>query len=263
MISLLNPRNFAYHLRTRRLRRGPEIVQVDFLDTRILVKAREDVGRNMALGEFELDDLKYFFSKIAGNDVIFDIGANVGAYSVPMAKSFPTAKVFAFEPIPLNYSLILASSRINRLGNLFIIEQCLSDESGTNSFSIAEDSAYSSMIDTRRKGVSETVSVRTASLQDFCNENDCYPTVIKMDVEGAEMKVLKGAEAIFSEKKISPRMVMIELYDQNLRMFGTSIDEIVSLMNSYGYSPNVIIDGIKKEFLRDHHNIYYNVFFEK
>src|SRR3546814_3667040 len=55
MMSLLNPRNFANHLRRRRLRLGPEIVQVDFLGTRILVKAREDVGQSMALGSFELD----------------------------------------------------------------------------------------------------------------------------------------------------------------------------------------------------------------
>src|SRR3546814_831036 len=95
MMSLLNPRNFANHLRRRRLRLGPEIVQVDFLGTRILVKAREDVGQSMALGSFELDDLKYFFSTIRSDDSIFDIGANVGAYSIPLARSFPKANVFA------------------------------------------------------------------------------------------------------------------------------------------------------------------------
>src|SRR3546814_4099919 len=68
MMSLLNPRNFANHLRRRRLRLGPEIVQVDFLGTRILVKAREDVGQSMALGSFELDDLKYFFSTIRSEE---------------------------------------------------------------------------------------------------------------------------------------------------------------------------------------------------
>src|SRR3546814_4407665 len=85
----------------------------------------------MALGSFELDDLKYFFSTIRSDDSIFDIGANVGAYSIPLARSFPKANVFAFEPIPLNYSLILASSRINRVTNLSVFESCISDKSGT------------------------------------------------------------------------------------------------------------------------------------
>src|SRR3546814_7866898 len=194
MMSLLNPRNFANHLRRRRLRLGPEIVQVDFLGTRILVKAREDVGQSMALGSFELDDLKYFFSTIRSDDSIFDIGANVGAYSITLARSFPKANVFAFEPIPLNYSLILASSRINRVTNLSVFESCISDKSGTESFSIAEDSEYSSLIETRRKGVFETVSVQTISIEDFCSQNSCIPNILKIDVEGAEMKVLKRSE---------------------------------------------------------------------
>src|SRR3546814_10203954 len=83
----------------------------------------------MALGSFELDDLKYFFSTIRSDDSIFDIGADVGAYSIPLARSFPKANVFAFEPIPLNYSLILASSRINRVTNLSVFESCISDKS--------------------------------------------------------------------------------------------------------------------------------------
>src|SRR3546814_13200688 len=65
----------------------------------------------------------------------------------------------------------LASSRINRVTNLSVFESCISDKSGTESFSIAEDSAYSSLIDTRRKGVFETVSVQTISIEDFCSQN--------------------------------------------------------------------------------------------
>src|SRR3546814_14643377 len=71
----------------------------------------------------------------------------------------------------------LASSRINRVTNLSVFESCISDKSGTESFSIAEDSAYSSLIDTRRKGVFETVSLQTISIEDFCSQNSCIPKI--------------------------------------------------------------------------------------
>src|SRR3546814_6277205 len=84
------------------------------------------------------------------------------------------------------------------------------------------------------------------SIEDFCSQNSCIPNILKIDVEGAEMKVLKGASNIFSDSRFSPRMVMIELYDQNLRMFDTSIGDIVSIMSFYGYKASVIANGKKR-----------------
>src|SRR3546814_14910725 len=81
-----------------------------------------------------------------------------------------------------------------------------------------------------------------------CSQNSCIPNILKIDVEGAEMKVLKGASNIFSDSRFSPRMVMIELYDQNLRMFDTSIGDIVSIMSFYGYKDSVIANGKKRIF---------------
>src|SRR3546814_19052690 len=105
-----------------------------------------------------------------------------------------------------------------------------SSDGCSSDLSIAEDSAYSSLIDTRRKGVFETVSVQTICIEDFCSQNSCITNILKIDVEGAELKVLKGASNIFSDSRFSTRMVMIELYDQNLRMFDNSIGDLVSII---------------------------------
>src|SRR3546814_7747030 len=109
-----------------------------------------------------------------------------------------------------------------------------SSDGCSSDLSLSEDSAYSSLIDTRRKGVFETVSVQTISIEDFCSQNSCIPNILKIDVEGAEMKVLKGASNIFSDSRFSPRMVMIELSDQKLRLYDTSIGVNVSIMSFYG-----------------------------
>lgn len=261
--SLLLPHKLAYYLRTRHLRHGPELIQVDFLGSQILIKSKEDVGHNMALGSFELSDINYFISNMKDNDIVYDIGANVGAYCVSIGNKFPSIKIYAFEPIPLNASMIRTSLCFNRIRNVEVIQSCVSDVSGTVSFSLAEDSAYSSMIDTKRKNEIEKISVRATSLNDFIKKNKTLkPTIIKIDVEGAEMKVLKGGSNLFSCLRSRPRLILMELYDQNLKMFEGSISEIVYMMKDWKYKPYIIVNGMKISFDHSHYNNYYNVFFE-
>ena len=218
----------------------------------------------MILGEFEIDDLHHFVECVRPGDVVFDIGANVGAYSLPIAKAAPTSRVFAFEPIPLNAALLNASRLVNRLANLRVEEKCVSDSSGTAYFSISTDSAYSSMIDTQRKSELERVQCEAVSLSDFCTGTDTpAPQLIKIDVEGAELRVLDGAERLFTDKALQPRMVMIELFDKNLVAFGSSIQAVVSRMEGWGYEPYAVVDGAKQPFTRAHHNVNYNVFFSR
>jgi len=249
-------------LEARRLRTGPGIVQTNFLGCQMLVRPKEDVGRNMALGEFETEDLRHFMDAIRDGDLVFDIGANVGAYCVPVAKALPRARIFAFEPIALNAALIQVSLLMNRLSGVQIVRKCVSSESGLVEFSLAEDSAYSSMIDTRRKSEVETFQCAAVSLDDFCRDERCgIPDIVKIDVEGAELKVLHGSADVFGSARDRPRLVLIELYDQNLSVFGTSIDEVTGHMRQWGYRPYVLVNGAKVPFERHHHNQHYNVFF--
>jgi FkbM family methyltransferase len=228
----------------------------------MLVRAHEDVGRSMALGEFETDDLQHFIAAVGPNDVVFDIGANVGAYCVPVARSRPGATVHAFEPIELNASLIQVSLHVNQLSNVQVVRKCVSDRAGLVNFSLAEDSAYSSMIDTGRKAEVRRFECEAVSLDDYCSTNDrIHPDVVKIDVEGAELKVLDGASQLLSDPNRRPRLVLMELYNQNLAPFGTSIDEVMARMTGHGYQAYVLVDRQPVPFAREHHNLIYNVFF--
>jgi FkbM family methyltransferase len=215
----------------------------------------------MALGEFETDDLRHFLAAVRPNDVVFDIGANVGAYCIPVAKMFPDTKVFAFEPNELNAALIRVSQLVNKLPGLSIVSKCVSDRSGVVEFSLAEDSAYSSMIDTRRKREVARAQIPATSLDDFCATASCPPpNIMKIDVEGAELKVLHGAQQLFAGTA-RPRLVLMELYDENLSAFGASIDDVALRMSAWGYAAHVLIDGVPVLFSPKHHNVHYNVFF--
>ena len=86
---------------------------------------------------------------------------------------------------------------------------------------------------------------------------------MKIDVEGAELKVLQGSRSLFSSSSAKPRLFMIELYDSNLAAFGTSISTVVELMQAWRYRPYVLIDEQKVAFTPAHHNQHFNVFFER
>src|SRR3954465_2968938 len=166
----------------RRLRLGPHIIQADFCGCSMLVRPQEDVGRNMVVGEFETADLMHFIDNLRVSDVVFDIGANLGAYCVPTGKALPGGTASAFEPIALNAALIQVSILLNKLSNVHIVRQCVSDRSGFVDFSVAQDSAYSSMIDTGRKAEVERVRCEATSLDDFCARSGSrLPTVMKID----------------------------------------------------------------------------------
>lgn len=230
------------------------------MNCEMFVRPQEDVGLSMALGEFETDDLQHFLAAVGSSDVVFDIGANVGAYCVPIGRVRPGTSIHAFEPIELNASLIHVSLHLNRLKNVQVVRKCVSDRAGRVNFSLAEDSAYSSMIDTGRKAEVERFECEAVSIDEYCG-NQIHPNVMKIDVEGAELKVLDGARQLLSDPARRPRLVLMELYDQNLAPFGASIDEVTARMTGHGYRAYVLLNRRPVRFEREHHNSIYNVFF--
>lgn len=93
-----------------------------------------------------------------------------------------------------------------------------------------------------------------ASRSSLC---DC----LKVDVEGAEFKVLTGASGLLSDAKRRPRLVMLELHDLMLQRQGSSIDQVVQQMAAYGYAPFVWENQQRVPFRREHYMKYFNVFF--
>ena len=86
--------------------------------------------------------------------------------------------------------------------------------------------------------------------------------IMKIDVEGAEKLVLDGARNILSNNLVKPRLVLMELFDKNFDLFGTSIDDVVNVMKLYKYKAFVIDGNDKSVFCPRHYNKIYNVFFE-
>ena len=234
-----------------------------FMGANLLVVANETVGQQILAGSFESEDIDFFISSIQANDVFFDIGANVGVFSILAKSKVPSCFVHLFEPIPLNCSLIRVSSQINDMQSIYINECVLSDVEKSFSFSKCDDSAFSSINNTGRSKETKKLTVKSTTIDLYTKKHKIKKIdLIKIDVEGAEKLVLDGAKDIFRDSNRKPRLMLIELYDGNLGAFNTSSKEIVNILKEYNYIPFVLIEGEKQIFSQAQHKSIYNIFFE-
>jgi len=241
-----------------------KIEQTTFEGVEILVRANEDVGKEILLQRFEIEELRYLNEILPNDSVILDIGANIGLFSLMLASKSKNIKVHAFEPIQLNADLIIVSKQINHLQNLTVNQTCVGATDGFVEFSISTDSAYSSMIDSGRKQEAEKINCPVCRLDTYVQEANIQKIdFIKIDVEGAEKLVLTGAHALLTHQVLRPHLLMLELYDLNLKQYATSVNDIVQFLNEYGYSAYFLRNNELFQFDPVlHANKIYNVFFK-
>lgn len=196
---------------------------------RMLLFLDQHSQRKMALGLFERAETRMMKVNIHSGDVFLDIGANAGYYSILAAGI--GAKVFSFDPVEANIRLLNLSALIALPGIIEPTCAAIADKPGEVFFDISAQSSLS-RIRTDRGELSAVRSVRIEA-KTIDSLALGIVNVVKIDVEGAEMLVLKGM--INTIKICKPRLFMIELVDAHLEVFGSSIDEVVRFMRELGY----------------------------
>jgi len=143
------------------------------------------------LGSYEFGKQRRFAEMVRPGAVVYDIGANVGFYTLLAATLVgPEGTVVAFEPLPRNLHFLSAHISMNGLTNVVVRPVALADRSGTLRF---DDSGGPSE---GRLAAEGSKTVECATLDALAAEGEIPPPdVIKMDVEGAELLVLRGGEA--------------------------------------------------------------------
>jgi FkbM family methyltransferase len=247
-----------------RIRNGHCVFRQSQVDgMRALVKANENVGDWMYFcGEFEADDSSCVFDRIRESDICVDIGANVGFYTMGLAKRASRGTVHSFEPVPLNYHVLAVNVLANRLSNVVVNNCAVGDRNGEVDFCIAGDGAYSSLVDTGRKAIVETIKSRIVTLDSYADAHNLPRVdILKVDVEGAEPVVLRGSSALLSDPERRPRLILLELLDCMLRLFGSTIREVDLLMRRYGYDPFAVVEGELVPLSERHYNQSENILF--
>jgi FkbM family methyltransferase len=218
------------------------VSQVHSNSAELLVFSNEIVGRHLKyLGEYEARETSWLKSVCSEDWVYLDVGANVGYFSMLFATLSPRGVVHAFEPSELNWRMLSLSVALNGLGNVKVNKAAVSDVRGVTTFERASDGAYSSMKSTGRKPTDHVESVDTVRLDDYVVEHgishiDC----MKVDVEGAEQLVLRGASRLLASPELAPSWIFIELFEENLAAFSASAKSVFAELRALGYASFVL-----------------------
>ncbi len=169
---------------------------------RVGLRYRETLGLSSLLyGTFELAELNFVAQYLNAGDKAMDIGANVGIFSVVMGATVGhIGAVFAFEPVALNAARLEKNLRKNALDNVKVFPIALGAVEGQMHLHMATDPAYPSLQEVQggfASGSEVLVQVRT--LDKVWEELGCPDVaLVKIDVEGSEADVLRGASRFLS-----------------------------------------------------------------
>lgn len=148
------------------------------------------------LGYWELKNQRRFAAHLRPGDVVYDIGAHVGLYTLLSSRSVgPEGHVYAFEPFPRNVEYLRRHIQLNRLSNCTVVDVAVSDSCGARTFDPAANDTAGHLSKTG------SVSVQTLSLDEFlfAGNGERPPSAIKVNAEGAEMEVLAGGRRTITE----------------------------------------------------------------
>jgi FkbM family methyltransferase len=191
------------------------------------------------------DDLYDFAENyVHANAVVWDVGANMGIFTFAAAyRAGAGGKVFALEPDAWSAGLLRRSvlQNIDRAANVDILQVAVSESRSLETLHIPERGRAASHLATAKGagaevvgGIREKQLVRSVSL-DWLGERYASPHVLKIDVDGAEMRVLLGGEQLLRQHR---PIILTEVYERNA-------DEVTKFLNALGYSLFDFNSGMK------------------
>ena len=172
---------------------------------------------------------------LANDDVFWDIGANVGYFTLVAATALAgRGQIVAFEPGKNAYARLTENISLNPYNNIKTYPLAVSDREGEAVLHVSGDIADSSASLFAVAGDQAGQEVcRTIALDQFlAAEGLRAPTLIKLDAEGAELAVLQGAQGLIAQ---AAPMFLMEMEEKNLRAAGTSKAAIQEFLTGYGY----------------------------
>lgn len=166
-------------------------------------------------------------------DTAIDVGANIGSYTLPLARKFRT--VVAFEPNRTNSHVLRLNVALNKLNNVRVEEVALADTNGVLPLYIRGGGATS--LDPSHYGLkySEVSAVKVIRLDDFSQHLERLDFV-KIDAENSELPILKGGENTIS--KFKP-VLGVEVHSPRVFSDQACSCDSCRLMRSYGYEIEV------------------------
>ncbi|HTC63543.1 MAG TPA: class I SAM-dependent methyltransferase [Candidatus Saccharimonadales bacterium] len=206
-----------------------------------------DLDRELLWGSFENAELRFVEKFLAPGMNVLDIGAHHGLYSLLASKCIGSAgKVFAFEPSPRERRLLARNLRLNGSSSVHVESYALGSSHSKMDLFLVEggEDGCNSLRPPDVSGTTKTVPVEVISLDEYLLNNGIGRIdFVKLDVEGGELEVLRGAENLI-HGEWRP-VFFVEVQDIRTRPWGYPAYEIVQFLYRAGYEWFVIHDNGK------------------
>lgn len=163
------------------------------------------VKKALGYQSWNSDDDQHRF--IPDASIIFDVGANVGQTARTYRRLFPSAHIWSFEPFPESYKALCRSLSDQKFHPTLT---AFSDQVGTTTLNIGGATITNSLL-RRETDTGNAIEIQTDTVDHFCRKNGIDRIdILKVDVEGVENLVFRGAQEMFSRGAI--RAVFVEVY---------------------------------------------------
>lgn len=184
---------------------------------------------------YEVENFVFLEESCKEGATILDIGAHIGLYSVIMAKiAGNKGKVFSFEPTPVTREILEKTLKLNKVtSTVTICSQAISDKVAKSAFYISNDNLAdngNTLVNYRNDRQIKAIEVDLTTLDIFKSQHSIKVDFLKIDTEGAELDVLKGAQKTFLEDK--PKAIL-SLHPVPIKERGDSMEAIYDRLISY------------------------------
>ena len=201
----------------------------------------DGVAKEMFLhGEYEPMTTEVFKRLLKSDTKVIDVGANIGYFTLLCSEL--AKKVYAFEPEERNFKILCENIKLNHRANVVTIQKAVGDINNKATLYLSRnESGEHSLIQGRVKRVKAQTEVDVVKLDDIIEDEI---DLIKIDVEGNEIAVLRGAERLLRNPNIK---LIVEVYPRDLKLEGTSGDELMTFLKEHEFEFVYLIDEHKRE----------------
>lgn len=175
---------------------------------KLLIRLPND--KNMWKGTYENEFCKRLHENVVQGDVCYDIGAFRG-YTAGVLALAGASSVLAFEPMPKNQQTILQLIENNPKLPIRLIKKAVSDSNKKQLLHINQDESMNQLVQGRQEIDKTCLSVETTTVDLTAEQTGLWPHILKIDVEGWEEFVLRGAQAALTK---SVRAVFLEIHNR-------------------------------------------------
>jgi FkbM family methyltransferase len=188
---------------------------------------------------YEMNEAKLFKNIVKAGMTVVDIGAHIGYYTLLASRQVGVSgKVYAFEPNPTNFNLLLRNIKLNHINNVVAVNKAVSNTNDSRKLFIdkkkfsGSHSLAVNNLETDDKA--ESIIVETMTLDSYFD--DTKIDLIKIDAQGAEGLILEGGYKTFK----NTASILMEFWAYGIRNFGHKPEELLEKLHELGFKSYTI-----------------------